>query len=354
MNKEKTTFIAVGDVIIGRDDPKTIFTHVVDVLHSGDILFGTCDQAYSEKGYPYISPTHILRPDPNNVSALIYAGFNVVSLANNHSMDYGPEALFESVNIIRKAGIEVVGVGRNIVEARKPSILEVKGNRVGFLAYGCVGPELAQATKDKAGHVPMRAWTIYRQPDYQPGNPPQIITLAYKDDLAAMEDDIRRLKSQVDVVAVSFHWGVHFIPEIIPMYEFEVGHAAIDAGADVILGSHAHILKGIEVYKGKVVFHGLNNFAAETKGKLFERTPRTPVLPPDARYTLIVKAIIESGEIKKVSYIPCYINEDSEPQIYTHDSPRGKEVFNYIEKISKSQNLATKFSWEADEVSIEA
>jgi hypothetical protein len=358
MNKEKMTLIAVGDVIIGRDEPTTIFTHVVDVLRSGDISFATCDQAYSNKGAPYISPTHVLCPDPNNISALVYAGLSLVSLANNHSMDLGPENLLDSIDMIRKAGIEVVGVGENVLEARQPAILERKGNRVGFLAYGCVGPDRAVATEDKPGHAPVRAWTIYKQVDLQPGMPPQIVTLAYRDELIAMEEDIRRLKSQVDVVVVSFHWGLHFMPALIPMYEFEIGHAAIDAGADIILGCHAHILKGIEVYRGKVIFHGLGNFAAERKGKLFEKmgggpyvhVPEAKLTMSEARTTIMAKITIEGGEIKKVSYIPCYINEYSEPEIVTRSNPKGEEVFSYMGNISRSQNLDTNFAWEGDEV----
>jgi poly-gamma-glutamate capsule biosynthesis protein CapA/YwtB (metallophosphatase superfamily) len=190
--------------------------------------------------------------------------------------------------------------------------------------------------------------------------PPQIVTLAYRDELAAMEEDIRRLKSQVDVVAVSFHWGLHFIPALIPMYEFEIGHAAIDGGADIIFGCHAHILKGIEFYKGKVIFHGLGNFAAERKGKLFERmgggpyvnVPEAKATMDEARTTIMAKVIIEGGEIKKVSYIPCYINENSEPEIVTRSNPKGEEVFSYMGNISRSQNLGTNFAWEGDEVVI--
>ncbi|MFC1989217.1 CapA family protein [Chloroflexota bacterium] len=380
MNKGTITLIAVGDLIIDRDEPTTIFDHVVNVLRSGDITFANCDQAYSDKGSPYVGliggPFYrVLPSDPKNITALVYAGLDVVSFANNHTMDFGPEALLDSIDRLHSEGIQVVGAGKNIAEARQPVILEKKGNRVGFLAYGCVGPESTEATENRAGHVPIRAWTIYKQVDYQPGNPPQIITLAYKDDLSDMEQDIRKLRSQVDVVVVSFHWGLHHIPAQIPMYEFELGHAAIDAGADIILGGHAHILKGIEVYKGKVIFHALNNFAVEFHGRdmnsvkmaIAERAERgchayyepDPEYPadhrqPEARATIIAKVIIERGEIQKVSYVPCYENKKAEPEIVTRSDPKGNEVFTYIEKISRSQNLSTNFVWEGDEVVISA
>ncbi len=221
----------------------------------------------------------------------------------------------------------------------------------------------------------MHSWTIYEKWDYQPGTPPRIITQARKDHLVSMKEDIRKLRPQVDVLVVSFHWGLHFQPEVIPMYGFEIGHAACDFGADIVLGGHAHILKGIEVYKGKVIFHGQNNFATGAGrgtrpprppgwdhnvylgGKLlrelyhYEPDPETGG-HPEARTTMIAKIIIERGKIKKVSYIPCYINKWSQPEIMTRSDPRGEEVFSYIEKISRSQNLSTNFIWEGDEVLI--
>ncbi len=375
MKKERITLIAVGDIHIDRDEPGTIFKHVADVLRSGDIAFANSEGMYCIKGSP--NPFCAGPHDPKLISGLVYAGLDVISLANNHTLDWGDEGLLDTMDHLRKAGISPVGAGKNVAEARQPVILERGGNRVGFLAYGSFGPGGYQAEEDRAGHAPMRAWTIYEQWDYQPGTPPRIVTLAYKDDLAAMEEDIRKLKRQVDVVVVSHHWGLHGVPELIPMYEFEVGHAAIDAGADIILGGHAHILKGIEVYKGKVIFHALSNFAMERRPKAsltteeknimhhsslthtmyhYEPDPEYPTYPynPEAKKTLIAKVIIEDGEIKKVSYLPCYINKKAEPEIKTRSDPRGQEVFEYMEKISRSQNLAVNFRWEGDEVVISA
>jgi hypothetical protein len=288
-------------------------------------------------------------------------------LANNHTLDWGTEALLDTIERISKTEIKVVGVGKTIIEARKPVVLERKGTRVGFLAYGCVGPDGYEAWEDKPGYAPMRSWTVYEKWDYQPGTPPRIITLAYREDLAAMEEDIHKLKSQVDVVVVSFHWGLHMQPALIPMSGFEIGHAACDAGADIIVGTYAHILKGIEVYKGKVIFHGQSNFAfrpfpPEGTPKNFPRgysnRPGRSLRdfykfdPEEVLNTFIAKIIIENGKISKVSYIPCHINKETQPEVVTRNDPRGQGVFSYIEKITRNQNLPTKFAWEGDEVVI--
>jgi hypothetical protein len=368
MKKQSITLLGVGDILVDREEPESIFKHVAEVLRSGDITFGNCEQMYSDKGIP--SPIHISRNDPKNLSALLYAGLDVVSLANNHTMDWGPEALLDTMARLKKAGLPYLGVGKNISEARQPVILERKGTRVGFLAYGCIGPSGSEAEDNKPGYAPMRAWTIYEQIDYQPGTPPNIITVPYVNDLAAMTEDIKKLKAQVDVVVISFHWGQHFLPRIIPMYCFDVGHTAVDAGADLILGGHPHILKGVEVYKGKVIFYSTCNFALEITPeawncdgapkktrKIYNFTPDPECpnypMPHESRATLIAKALIEDGKIKRVSYIPCYINKWSEPEIVTRQDPRGQEVFNYMEDISRSEELPVKFSWDGDEVVIQ-
>lgn len=362
MGKEAVTFLATGDILIDREKPETMFQHVGDVLRSADITFANCEQTYSDKGNPNV--IHASYSDPRNIPALFYAGLDIISLANNHTLDWGPEGLLDTLARLKKAGMPCIGAGKNLTEARQPAILERKGTRVGFLAYGCVGPDGYEAEDDKPGYAPVRAWTIYEKVDYQPATPPKIISFPYKDDLAAMVEDIKKLKNEVDVVVVSYHWGQHILPRIIPMYCFDIGHAAIDAGADLILGGHTHILKGIEVYKGKVIFYSLSNFAIELgpgsmnlkvnvrQSKRLSSIYGTMRLP-EARNTIIAKVIIEDGGIKQVSYIPCYINEKEEPEIATRGSALGTQVFNYVEDISRSEGLMTKFSWEGDEVLIQ-
>jgi hypothetical protein len=373
LTKRKVTLLATGDVILNRADPNTLFALVVDVLNSSDITFANCDQTYSDKGCPALGSNTF--SDPRNIPTLTYAGLDVISLANNHCLDWGHAALLDTIKRLREVGIVPVGVGDNIVEARKPAILEREGTRIGFLAYCTLGPKGYEAEADRPGYAPVRIQTFYEQRDFQPGTPPVTVTIARKDDLASMVEDIKRLRSQVDVLAVSFHWGVHFIPELIPMYEWEVGHAAIDAGADVILGGHAHICKGIEVYKGKVIFHSMGNFVNGgpkrhpdsrwarghdplKNSKWYNFTPDPEIgvenigWITDARKTFIAKVIIEGGKIARVSYIPCYVNKNCQPEVMPRSNPKAQEVFNYIEKVSRSQNMPVNFAWDGDEVVI--
>ena len=152
------------------------------------------------------------------------------------------------------------------------------------------------------------------------------------------------------------------------MYQIEAAHAAIDAGADLILGTHAHILKGIEVYKGKVIFHSLCNFAFDViweehvwESHLIKElmllhpdwekdTQTSYPFPPDAKKTILAKCIISDKRVEKVSFLPVMINERSQPQICPRADERSDQVLEYIEKVGKDQGLDTKFSWDGDEV----
>jgi poly-gamma-glutamate synthesis protein (capsule biosynthesis protein) len=371
MKNEAITLLGLGDIIIDRERPETIFQHVTKVLRSADFVFASGDQVYSEKGT--IIPGYGIHSDPKCIEALLYAGVKVVALANNHSMDRGEEALLDSIARLKEAGLPFVGAGTNLTEAHQPVMLECKGTKIGFLSYSSVHSRGYEAKENKPGIAPIRAWTFYEQVDYQPGTPPRIVTIPYKDDLTYMVEDIKKLKAQVDIVVIYNHWGQHLMPRVIPMYCFDIAYAAIDAGADLILGTHPHILKGIEVYKGKVIFYSTCNFALETslehlKSELltggarknnmihykFVPDPECPTypLPRESRATLIAKAIIEDGKIQQVSYIPCYINNQAEPEIVTRDNPRAQEIFDYISDISKSEGLSVNFSWQGNEVLI--
>jgi len=369
MKKEAITLMGVGDIVIDREKPETIFQHVAQTLRSADITYGNCDQTYSDLGSAVRG--HGTNSESRNFPALVEAGFDVISLANNHSLDYGEENLLDTMERFQKADLPYVGVGRNDTEAHQPVILERKGTKVGFLAYSCVYPKGWEAGPSKPGLAGIRVWTIYEQVDYQPGTPPRIVTIPYPEDLKVMEADIRRVRPQVDVLVIAFHWGVHIVPRVIPMYCIDLGHAAIDCGADLILGTHAHILKGVEMYKGKAIFYSTCNFAAEigpTQRKapgnefidhMLDRygckpDPECPTYlsPPDARNTLIVKAVIEAGTIQRLSCIPCYVNKNAEPEIVGQKDPRGQKVYNYLTDISQSEKLPVHFAWDRDEILI--
>ena len=364
--EESLTLVAVGDVIIVRKDYQSIFTKCSPIFREADIAFFNCETPFAESGTPGMAQHGAVPHDPAGLPALTDAGFNVCTLANNHTGDWGTDPVIECRERLEAMGIAVCGAGRNIDEARKPAILERKGTKVAFLGYLSTGPDGYMAEKEKPGAAVVRAHTLYESQEYQPGTPPRILTWPHKLDLQAMIEDITKAKEQADIVVVTDHWGLHNAPAVIPDYEFEVGHAAIDAGADLVLGTHPHILKGIEVYKGKAIIHSLANFVIELavvdRGEANPRTVRLKSWKelnariyrprhPDQRKSLIAKCEISGKQIRKVSYLPVMLDEDwSMPEPLRRSDPRAQELYQYMIDITREVGLDTEFRWDGDEV----
>jgi poly-gamma-glutamate synthesis protein (capsule biosynthesis protein) len=368
---EELIFYAAGDIAPTRDDIDSIFAKVAPVIRSGDLAFCQLEAVLSKKGSKLPQVRMQCTGEPEIAGAIKRAGFQVVSFASNHCLDMGTEAFLETIDVLKEQELDVIGVGRNIEEARKPAIVEVKGTRIAFLAYNTILPQSFWAEKDRPGCAPLRAHTLYEQIEHdQPGTPCRIHTFAHRGDLSAMVEDVRRAKEQADLVFVSMHWGIHFIPAVLADYQKEMAYAAIDAGADLIIGHHAHILKGAEVYKGKVIFYSIGNYAIELPRNFKQKEinsdqfkeikalnkdwePEKASWPYDSYKTMTVKCRIEDRRLKSVSFLPTYIGFDDTPEIVTAGDPRFHEVVEYMKEISASQNLNVKFSVQGDEVLIE-
>lgn len=208
----------------------------------------------------------------------------------------------------------------------------------------------------------------------QPGTPVRIFSWPHPDDLQNMLDDIAALRPQVDILVVSQHWGIHFTPAVIADYQRYVGHFALDAGADIVVGHHTHILKGIEVYKGKPLVYSLANFATEGPAAYFEgkqglihdsrhgdirqlnedfkKNPKR-TMPFDSCMTILLKMIVENKKVKQVSYIPVWIDDDTFiPEIVKPDDERFMKIINYMTEITESQNITPHFTIKGEEVII--
>jgi poly-gamma-glutamate synthesis protein (capsule biosynthesis protein) len=372
MPDDQVVLYAVGDVGPDRDDPDSLFEHVGEILGSGDLAFCQLEVALTERGTRLPQARHTVRTSPKAAKAFRRAGFNVVSWAGNHCMDWGTEGFQDTIDALAEEGICTPGVGGDIVAARRPRILDVKGTRVAFLAYSSILPMSYWAEERRPGCAPMRAFTVYEQIEHdQPGTPARIHTFPHRGDLRALEADIAAARAAADVVVVSLHWGIHFIPAVLADYQRDVAHAAIDAGADMILGHHAHILKGVEVYKGRPVFYSLGNFAIDlrmtpelaTGGGFLEIQRLNPewkvdfdtthCFPPDSHKSVIVRCRIEGGGLQRVSVLPVQVNRWTQPEPLRPSDPRFEEVARYLEKVSADQGLDTSFRRDGTELVIE-
>jgi poly-gamma-glutamate synthesis protein (capsule biosynthesis protein) len=364
--------MAVGDLILGEPQAESYFDYVAPVLRSADVVVGQVEVVFTDRGI--CSSTDVAAPpcNPTNMRALPFAGFNVVTLAGNHVWDSGAAGIEDTIIGLQNYGISVTGAGMNIDEARRPAIVERAGTRFGFLSYNCVGPKESWATAKKPGCAYVNILTHYELDHATPGGPPSIYTFAEPRSLEAMVADIQKLRPLCDVLVVALHKGIGHVPAKLAQYEKDVSHTAIDAGADLIIGHHAHILKGIERYRGKTIFHGLGNFVAVTRALTpapgqdsqqwairrkelfgFVPDPEYPTYPfhPEAKQTMIAKCTISDGKITRVSYLPCFINKRGQPEILKNDQ-RGQQIFDYVAKITEAAGLNARYEWEGDEIVI--
>jgi len=355
---KESVILAVGDLAPDRPDPNECFDLLRHELQGAQFVFGQLETSLTEGGERLPQARHAVRGKPEIAQALRRANFGVVSCAGNHCLDWGPSALIETIRHLEAAGVNVVGAGANIQMARRAVIRQVGDTRVAFLAYSSILPMAYWAEEHRAGCVPMRGWTHYEPIEHdQPGTPARIHTFAHRHDLEALRADVSAARSSADVVIVSLHWGIHFIPAVIADYQREVGHAAIDAGADVILGHHAHILKGIEIHRGRPIFYSLCNFAtdlrmdkAHAESRSFREiqvlNPRwVPDLdglynfPEDSRMSIIVRISLAGGRMAGVCVWPVFINRQAQPRILDRTQPEFARVLAYLNEATAAAGL---------------
>lgn len=362
--------LATGDLAPDRANPDECFAATSATLRAAELTFGQLETSFARSGTRLPQARHAVLAQPECAAALARAGFGVVSFAGNHCLDWGNEAFFETLGHLEAAGIAVVGVGGNIAAARRPVIRQLRdGTRVAFLAYSSILPQSYWAEQGRPGCAPLRAHTVYEQIEHdQPGTPPRIHSFAHRGDLDAMQEDIRLAKRAADVVLVSHHWGIHFVRAVIADYQREVARAAIAAGADAILGHHAHILKGAEFIAGKPVYYSLCNFATDLRmtpehaaRKSFKEIqslgenwePDFDSLynfPPASRLSMIARLHIADGQLREAGLLPLWIDRDAVPRIVAPQDPHFAEVVEYLRTVTAEAGLNATYRIEGDRV----
>ena len=245
--RSSVTLVAVGDILFagamgrlmktkGMDYP---FAKMRKILRNADVTFGNLECCASKQGAP-LDKKFTFRADPALVPALSRNGFKVVSLANNHTWDYGRDALRDTVDSVRSSGVLPVGAGANRAEAHRLVIIEKRGLKIGFLAYLGLLPPLV------------------RESDTQPS-----VSIGSEERIA---DEVSKAKRRVNFLFVSLHAGEENAQKITARQK-SFAHAAINAGADCVIGHHPHVVQSEEHYHGKPIFYSLGNFAFSTTGR---------------------------------------------------------------------------------------
>jgi poly-gamma-glutamate capsule biosynthesis protein CapA/YwtB (metallophosphatase superfamily) len=263
-----TRIILAGDInLLGVEDPAVTFRKVAPTFRAADAVFANLECCLFDPA----EKREMMRDDQSGVDglyappqtgeALRLAGISCVGNANNQN--YGAEAILASNRRLDELGIPRAGTGANSAAARMPAIIERNSVKIGFIQRTSqYWPNNHEAGERTAGVAAMKAYTAYQPPYYKdnrippnrPGAPAKVITWVDPDYLAQLKSDIAALKSQCDIVISSHHWG--YAEEVL-QYQRELAHAAIDAGADIIMGHGPHFPLAIEFYKAKPIYYGL-------------------------------------------------------------------------------------------------
>jgi poly-gamma-glutamate synthesis protein (capsule biosynthesis protein) len=260
--------ILTGDVnLMNVDDPAVPFARVAPLFADAAMVFSNLECCLYQPPAAHSFHNEGFFADPTiGAQTLRHAGIAAVGIANN--VNYGEAAILASIARLDALGIPHTGAGADLAAARTPAIVERAGLRVGFAQRSSVyWPTNHEAGPRDPGIAVIRAHTAYQVPMHKtrpeipplnrPGIPPVIITWADPDYLRGFTDDLAALRTRADLVVASCHWGLH--KEVLA-YMREIAHAAIDAGADLVIGHGPHYSLPVEVYKGRAIFYGLGSF----------------------------------------------------------------------------------------------
>ncbi len=280
---KQITLIFVGDIMLnrgvkymiekyGNGDYKFPFLKIANELKGikgAKLLFGNLEGPISDKGVK-VGSIYSFRMNPKVIDGLKFVGFDILSVANNHIFDYGREAMEDTFLRLKEAGIDYVGGGFNEKEAYSPKIKEIEGIKIAFIAYTNLGTPYWSAKDSRSG-----------------------ITWLEKD---RMEKEMKGAKNQADLVIVSIHHGEEYFSKPT-QFQISISKAAIDSGADLVIGHHPHVIQKIEKYKDGWIVYSLGNFVFDQG--FSEKTMKG----------LLFKVIIENSKIKEVIPIEVKISE---------------------------------------------
>lgn len=234
---------AGGDVIgdrqvgeyIDAQGGTAVLAEVAPFLADAHVAFVNLESPLSDKGSRNTEKDVTFRGRPALVQGLAAAGVDVVSLANNHALDWGSAALLDTIDRLSASGVAVAGAGPDLAAARAPALLDTPAGTVAVLAFSDILPVGFPAGAERPGVNPVR-------PERQ-----------------RLLDDIRAAAERAEYVLVSFHWGLEY-EGYAGQGQRSLAHEAVDAGADLVIGHHPHVLQGLEVYRNKLIAYSLGDF----------------------------------------------------------------------------------------------
>lgn len=330
------TLMAVGDILVNREDPDTALSGIRPLLDAADIAFGNFEGVLTD--------THPVTPGgwtpaltgTRNVRGL--TGLDVVSMATNHTMDAGSPGLADTVKALTSLGIRTTGAGMTLADALRPVLLEREGLRVAVLAVTAVLQHGAEARPQTPGVAPLRAEDCYLSPypgGCAPGLAPRVLSVLVESDWEAVAEAVSQAREMADVVVVSAHWGDHTQPYVLTDHERLCAELLAEAGANLVLGHHQHMPRGVEVIAGTPVFFGLGHIAFDAPG-----------YPGDLEYlgrrTGVAVAELSAGGVERVGFVPCLIDDAGVAWPIGRGQPGWSEALEVRERGQQLPDLHTK------------
>jgi poly-gamma-glutamate capsule biosynthesis protein CapA/YwtB (metallophosphatase superfamily) len=254
-------FIFTGDLVLDEPDPDHWLSGIAPLTRAAAATIGHLEVPHTSRCTEAGGDVPAPGADPANLAALKRAGFGAVTLAGNHIADCGTPGIVDTRDELERLGIEHTGAGPDLPSARRPAILTVAGRRFALLSYNCVGPQAGWATETRGGCAYVRIVPA----DGGDISPTASLQTPDLESLSRMQADIAAASQEGVFVIVALHKGLVHTPARLAPYERPVAWAAIDAGAQVVISHHAHLIRGMEFHRGKPIFHGLGNGCVVTR-----------------------------------------------------------------------------------------
>jgi poly-gamma-glutamate capsule biosynthesis protein CapA/YwtB (metallophosphatase superfamily) len=268
---DRFVLAAAGDIVIRNrlfgegavrsDGYDALMAH----MKRADLVWGSCEVQFSRRGFRTDSTIAYL-VDPEVGRDLGRAGYEIMTVATNHTWDYGPDAFLDTLVYLREGGVEPVGGGEKPKDAWAPFVRTINGIRVGILAVSCLVPPYYAVLDDRPGIAAVRIRQFAALDPIgmmiEPGGPIPVESMAEEDDVVKLESAIAALRPDVDVLIVSIHWG-YGRGTPLATYQRPLAQRVVAAGADFILGNHGHSPTAIEIIGGKPVIYSLGNHVAQ-------------------------------------------------------------------------------------------
>ncbi|MCP5143632.1 MAG: CapA family protein [Gammaproteobacteria bacterium] len=347
--------VLTGDVILDVPEPDHWLGGIAPAVRAADIAIGHLEVPHTARSFELAGDVPAPGADPAHLAALKRAGFAAMTLAGNHIADCGPAGIADTIEGLNALGIASCGAGADLVTARRPVLLEHGNRRLAVLSYNCVGPQNAWAGEASAGCAYLPVATA----DGTPITPPKTLTTPTAEAAHILTQDIAAVRDQAELVIVALHKGIVHTPVTVAPYERQLAHMAIDAGADVVISHHAHIIRGIEFYRGKPVFHGLGNGCVVTHaldpnqshaGRAdwarrrkqlfgFEPDPAYQLAPfhPQAVNAFLARLVWHADGRLEVGVLPACVDAPGRPRLVT--GAEAESVCQYLERITREAGL---------------